>query len=97
MKLIRTITTILTLLLCFSVGCRPERKEKPRQQFTEIDQVVKEEIAKDNFPGAVVLVGQKDDIVYWKAFAHAGRRVVRFGIHDQADCNGQLDYDSKRT
>ena len=73
MKLIRTITTILTLLLCFSVGCQPERKEKPRQQFTEIDQVVEEEIAKDNFPGAVVLVGQKDDIVYWKAF---GNKIV---------------------
>jgi CubicO group peptidase (beta-lactamase class C family) len=73
MKLIRTITTLLTLLLCFSVGCRPERKEKPRQQFTEIDRLVEEEIAKDNFPGAVVLVGQQDDIVYFKAF---GNKIV---------------------
>ncbi|MFC1793912.1 serine hydrolase domain-containing protein [Planctomycetota bacterium] len=68
MKRIRTMTTLLTLLLCFAAGCRPERKEEHRQRFTEIDQVVEEEITKGSFPGAVVLVGQQDDIVYWKAF-----------------------------
>ena len=62
------MTTLLTLLLCLGAGCRPERKEEIRQHFTEIDQVIEEEIAKSNFPGAVVLVGQQDDIVYWKAF-----------------------------
>lgn len=70
MKRIRTITTLLTLLLCFSAGCRPERKEEHRQHFIEIDQVIEEEIAKGNFPGAVVLVGQQDDILYWQAFGH---------------------------
>jgi CubicO group peptidase (beta-lactamase class C family) len=70
MKLIQTITTLLTLLLFLAAGCRPERKEEPRRHFIEIDQVVEEEIAKDSFPGAVVLVGQHDDIVYWQAFAN---------------------------
>jgi len=70
MKLIRTITTLLTLLLYLSAGCRPEPKEEPRQLFTGIDAVVEEEIAKGNFPGAVVLVGQQDDIVYWQAFGN---------------------------
>jgi len=70
MKLIRTITTLLTLLLFLAAGCRPEPKEEPRQLFTEIDQVGEEEIATGNFPGAVVLVGQQDEILYWKAFGY---------------------------
>jgi CubicO group peptidase (beta-lactamase class C family) len=70
MKLNRTITTPLVLLLILAGGCRPEKAKPYRQCFTEIDQVVKEEIAKGNFPGAVVLVGQKDDIVYWQTFGN---------------------------
>jgi CubicO group peptidase (beta-lactamase class C family) len=87
MKLIRTITTLLTLLLCLSAGCRPERKEKPQPYFTEIDQVVEEEIAKGNFPGAVVLVGQKDDIVFWQAF---GNKIVD-PCDEPADSNTIFD------
>ena len=70
MKRIRTIKTLLILLLCIVAGCRPEPKEEPRKRFTEIDQVVEEEIADGNFPGAVVLVGQQDDIIYWQAFGN---------------------------
>ena len=69
MKLNRT-TTLLTLLLLLAAGCRPEHEKQYRQRFTEIDRVVEEEIAKANFPGAVVLVCQKDDIVYWQAFGN---------------------------
>lgn len=70
MKLNRTTITLLTLLLFLAAGCRPEKGKESRQRFTEIDQVVEEEIAKGNFPGAVVLAGQKDDIVYWQAFGN---------------------------
>jgi CubicO group peptidase (beta-lactamase class C family) len=70
MKLNRTMTTLLMLLLFLAAGCRPEVKEKPQPRFTEINQVVEEEIATGNFPGAVVLVGQQDDIVYWQAFGN---------------------------
>ena len=70
MKRIRTIKTLLILLLCIVAGCRPEPKEEPRQYFIEIDQVVEEEITKGNFPGAVVLVGRQDEILYWKAFGY---------------------------
>ena len=58
------------LLLCLAAGCRPEQEREYRQRFTEIDRVIAEEMAKGNFPGAVVLVGQKDDIVYWQAFGN---------------------------
>jgi CubicO group peptidase (beta-lactamase class C family) len=70
MKLIRTITTLLTLLLLLAAGCRPEHEKQYRQHFTEIDRVIEEEITKGNFPGAVVLVGRGDDIVYWQAFGN---------------------------
>jgi CubicO group peptidase (beta-lactamase class C family) len=73
MKRIQTIIAFLAFLLCLLPGCRPEPKEEPRQRFTEIDQVVEEGIATANFPGAVVLVGQEDDIVYWQAF---GNKIV---------------------
>jgi CubicO group peptidase (beta-lactamase class C family) len=70
MKRIRIITTLLILLLCLATGCRPELKEEPRQHFIEIDQIVEEEITEGNFPGAVVLVGRQDEILYWKAFGY---------------------------
>jgi CubicO group peptidase (beta-lactamase class C family) len=70
MKLSRTITTLLTLLLILAAGCRPEKVKEYRQNFTEIDRLIEEEITKGNFPGAVVLVGQKDDILYWQAFGN---------------------------
>ena len=64
------MTTLLTLLFCLAAACRPEQEREYRQRFTEIDQVIEEEMAKGNFPGAVVLVGQKNDILYWQAFGN---------------------------
>jgi len=70
MKLIRTMTALLTLLLCLTIGCQPLQKEIPKRRLSEIDRVIEEEIEKGNFPGAVVLVGKQDDILYWEAFGH---------------------------
>jgi len=70
MKLIRVS---LTLLLCLAVGCQPDRHVPGVEYFNEIGPVVEEEVQKGNFPGAVVLVGRGDDILYWQAF---GRAVV---------------------
>jgi len=70
MKLIRRITIFLMLLLYLAAGCRPEQQREYRLRFTEIDQVIAEEIADGNFPGAVALVGQQDQIVYWQAFGN---------------------------
>jgi len=61
---------LLTLLLCLAAGCRPEQEREYRLRFTEIDHVIEEEITTGNFPGAVVLVGQQDEIVYWQAFGN---------------------------
>jgi CubicO group peptidase (beta-lactamase class C family) len=70
MKLIRTATTLLTLLFYLSTGCQPVQKEVPELRFNEIDYVIEEEIEKGNFPGAVVLVGQHNEILYWRAFGN---------------------------
>lgn len=70
MKLNRIMTTLLRLLLCVATGCQPVQKEIRKQHFSEIDQVIEEEIEKGNFPGAVVLVGKQDDILYWQAFGN---------------------------
>ena len=70
MKLIRSMATLLTLLLYLSIGCQPLQEEIRKQRFSEIDHVVEEEIEKGNFPGAVVLVGKQDDILYWQVFGH---------------------------
>ncbi len=77
MKLIRTITTLLrkeslglTLLLCIATGCQPVQKEIPKQRFSQIDHVIEEEIEKGNLPGAVVLIGKHNEILYWEAFGN---------------------------
>ncbi len=70
MKLIRTITTLLTLLLYLTIGCQPVQKEIQKERFSEIDHVIEEEIEKGNFPGAVILVGKQGDILYWQAFGN---------------------------
>jgi CubicO group peptidase (beta-lactamase class C family) len=65
-----SITMLLTLLLCLSIGCKPVQEEKPKYLFSQIERVIGEEIEKGNFPGAVVLVGKQDDILYWEAFGN---------------------------
>jgi CubicO group peptidase (beta-lactamase class C family) len=66
----RLRTTLLILLFCLSIQCRPVQEEKPKLHFDQIGAIIDEEIKKDNFPGAVVLIGNRDDILYWEAFGH---------------------------
>ena len=84
MKLTRVVPT---LLLCLTVGCRPDHRVQPEQYFSGIGPVVEEEIVKGNFPGAVVLVGKGDDILYWEAF---GREVAE-PFQEPADKNTIFD------
>ena len=66
----RLRTALLILLLCLSIQCRPVQEEKLKPCFDQINLVIREEIEQGNFPGAVVLVGDRDSILYWKAFGH---------------------------
>lgn len=70
MTLIRTMTIFPALLLCLAIACRPVEQRIREQQFSRIDRIIEEEMHTGNFPGAVVLVGQQDDILYWQAFGH---------------------------
>jgi CubicO group peptidase (beta-lactamase class C family) len=65
----RTSQLILALLLCLSPACRLEHGRDTR--WARIDAVVQEEIRAGHLPGAVVLVGRADRILYWKAFGLA--------------------------
>jgi len=69
MRRLRTIA-LLTVLLGLSIQCQPAQQETPRPSLDQIDEVIQEEIEKGNFPGAAVLVGREDEILYWKAFGH---------------------------
>jgi CubicO group peptidase (beta-lactamase class C family) len=70
MKSIRTNIILLELLLLTVAGCQLVEKRPYRPDLSGIDRVVEEEIEKGNIPGAVVLVGQKNKVLYFKAFGH---------------------------
>ncbi|MHC4691499.1 MAG: serine hydrolase domain-containing protein [Planctomycetota bacterium] len=72
MKSIRTNIILLELLLLTVTGCQPVEKKVYKPDLSGIDRVVEEEIEKGNIPGAVVLIGQRDQVLYIKAF---GREV----------------------
>jgi len=63
---LHTSNFFLALSLCLSLSCRLERAHDTR--WARIDAVVQEEIDAGHLPGAVVLVGRADRILYWKAF-----------------------------
>lgn len=71
MRLIQAITLSFLLSMSLTVGCQPYERKIAPEDLGSIDAVVKEEIEKGSFPGAVVLVGQADKIVYWQAFGNA--------------------------
>ncbi len=70
MKLTKTITILLALLLLTLTGCQLVEKRPCQPDLSGIDRIVKEEIEKSNIPGAVVLTGQGNKVLYWKAFGH---------------------------
>lgn len=67
---LHTSDLILVLSLCLFSSCRLEQARDAR--LARIDGVVTEEIAAGHLPGAVVLVGRGNKVLYYKAF---GREV----------------------
>ena len=70
MQLTKTVHISLVLSVSLAMGCRPCANSAAEERLGSIDAVVQEEIEKGSFPGAVVLVGQADEIIYWRAFGH---------------------------
>ena len=58
------------MLLLMITGCQLIEKRPYKPDLSGIDRVVEEEVEQGNIPGAVVLIGQRDKILYWKAFGH---------------------------
>ncbi len=67
----RGALSLLVLLLLLSA--RLARAETPASAFASIEPLVLEEIAAGHIPGAVVLIGQGDEILFRRAF---GQRAV---------------------
>ncbi len=63
---LHTSNLILVSLLCLSSSCRLEHARRLRP--AQIDNAVTEEIAAGHLPGAVVLVGRGNKVLYHKAF-----------------------------
>jgi CubicO group peptidase (beta-lactamase class C family) len=61
-----TSNLLLVLLLCLSSSCRVERARDAN--LARIDGVVAEEIQAGHLPGAVVLVGRGNKVLYYRAF-----------------------------
>jgi len=70
MRFVQTITISFALLSCLTTGCRCLRERLYRDRLSSIDAAVKEEIQEGNIPGAVILIGQADKILYHKAFGY---------------------------
>ena len=70
MKLTRSIIMSCALLFCLVSGCRCLREWPYKDRLSSIDSAVKEEIQEGNIPGAVILIGQADKILYHKAFGY---------------------------
>jgi len=70
MKSIKTNIILLASLLFTITGCRLVEKKPHVPDLAEIDRIVEEEIEKGNIPGAVVLIGKGNTVLYWKAFGH---------------------------
>ena len=70
MKLTRAVTLSVLLSIFLTVGCQPYARKIVPEELGLIDAVVKGEIENSSFPGAVVLVGRADKIVYWQAFGN---------------------------
>jgi len=69
MKRNRPVILLLILLVFLSLSCRVDRGRD--LHLARIDTVVAEEIGAGHFPGAVVLVGRANKILYCKAFGLA--------------------------
>ena len=69
MKWNRFAVGLFVLLVCLSLSCRLDRGRDLK--LDQIDTVVTEEIGAGHFPGAVVLVGRTNRILYRKAFGLA--------------------------
>ena len=70
MKSRRTNIILLASLLLTITGCQLIEKRPSKPDLSGIDRIVEEEIEKGNVPGAVVLVGQGNTVLYRKAFGH---------------------------
>lgn len=66
------------LILIFISSCIPPSEKVDRtQHLSQIDRIIQTELEQGNIPGAVVLVGQANRVLYHKALGHAQLEPIR--------------------
>jgi len=70
MSLTRAAKVLFLLPALIIPGCQHAARRPSFEGLNCIDSVVTEEIEKGSFPGAVILVGQGQEILYRRAFGH---------------------------
>ncbi|HTK94201.1 MAG TPA: exo-beta-N-acetylmuramidase NamZ domain-containing protein [Terriglobales bacterium] len=66
----RLSISLLLLLLATSLLAQDELKEVRAEKLAGVDRLVEQAIANGEIPGAVVVVGHDDEVVYRRAFGH---------------------------
>jgi CubicO group peptidase (beta-lactamase class C family) len=62
--------TIALLRLLLALGVGSAVPPTPARSFEEVDQVAREGVRRRIYPGAVVVIGRKDSIIYAKGYGH---------------------------
>jgi len=70
MRLGQIAGILLALSLCMVTGCQRSAINIASDKLKAIDEIVDGEIEKGSFPGAVVLVGRDEEILYRRAFGN---------------------------
>jgi len=71
MNIFRSFTTAIVLLFsCLSAGCNTP-PDSPSVHFSDTDSLIHEAVNEEGLPGAVLLVAQKEDILFHKAYGSA--------------------------
>lgn len=72
----------LVLVLLAAAVVAPGCRSPSARRLDRIDEIVAEEMAAGGFPGAVVLVGRRDRVLYCKAFGAAMIEPARESMHE---------------
>ena len=67
----RLVVPVIIVQMLLLAGCKPTLEDRWSRELVGIDSIVADEIEQGHIPGAVVLVGRPEKILYHKAFGLA--------------------------
>jgi serine-type D-Ala-D-Ala carboxypeptidase len=67
----RTNFLIIVTSIFFAVSCDQREETDSYEEFPEVDEIVEEGLSESLYSGAVVLIGNDEEVLYQKAFGYA--------------------------